>query len=230
MSYYAHSLGNKSVYGSSGKSKIRVVHNVAKGPEVDGYFDGKLVLRKVSYKAISDYLEVSSGKHVITVKISGTNNSIVHGELILTQGMAYTLIVHGLISDPKTIAPLLVDDNLSCPVPGKAHVRFIHAAAGAPAVDIYSGNVRVFSNVTYGKSGNPEYLPVNAGHIDISVKTAAAVNVRGDVVRVLGPIPLNLASGGVYTIIASGLVGDASCPLSALVSEDTKGSCIVTNY
>jgi hypothetical protein len=217
------------MYGSIGKSKIRVVHNVANGPEVDGYLDGKLVLRTVAYKAISDYLEVNSGKHVVTVKIAGTDKSIVHGEVTLTPGMAYTLIVHGLISDPKTISPLLVDDNLACPVPGKAHVRFIHAAAGAPAVDIYSGHVRIFGNVSYGHAGNPEYLPVHSGHINVSVKTAAAVNIRSDVVTVVGPLPLRLESGGIYTIIASGIVGDSKCPLTALVSEDSKGSCVVTH-
>jgi hypothetical protein len=240
MSYYTSNLGNKSVYTSmvgtpistvyaAAKSRLRIVHNVANGPKVDGFLDGKAALRDVPYKSISDYLEVTSGSHIVTVKVSGSETIIVDGEIDLVPGVGYTLIVHGLITDLKSIAPLLVDDSLTCPSHGKAHVRFIHAAAGAPAVDIYAGNVRIFDNVSYGQLSTPEYLPVMAGHINLSVTTAASVNISADIKRVLGPIPLRLANGGIYTIIASGLVGNAECPLTALVSEDTKGACIITN-
>ena len=202
-------------------SRVRVVHNVANGPNVDGILDGKMVLRGVAYKAISDYLEIASGVHTLVVNVSGTNTTIGNWALNLGAGCAYTLIVHGLITDLKSIAPLLLRDNLTCPVHGRAHVRFVHAAASIPGVDIYAENNKVFGDVKYGETGNPTYLPVQSGQVEISVTTTENNQIA------LGPIPLQLSSGGIYTIIATGLLGDKMSPLSALVSEDSKGSCII---
>jgi len=205
------------------KSRIRIVHNVANGPEVDGLLDGNLVLRKVGYKATSDYLEVSSGKHTITVKISGTETMLIHGEINLENDHTYTMIVHGAISNVSSISSLILQDNLSCPQNNKAHVRFVHAAATVPAVDIYAGQTKVFSNVGYGQIGAPEYLPVASGPVELSVKVANTHNT------VLGPFVMNLSNKGVYTIIASGLVNDSKSPIAALITEDTHGSCVILN-
>ena len=231
MNRYGHnSIGTKTTYTNINVSKIvnetarlRVVHNVANGPNVDGVLDGKMVLKGVAYKAISDYLEISAGIHTLSVYVSGTDTLIGNWGLNLGAGSAYTLIVHGLITDLKSIAPLLLRDNLTCPMHGRAHVRFVHAAASIPGVDIYAGDNKVFSDVTYGKTGDPSYLPVDAGQVQISVTTTGSNQIA------LGPIPLQLASGGIYTIIATGLLGDKTSPLSALVSEDSKGSCIMMN-
>lgn len=205
-------------------SRLRVVHNVANGPNVDASLDQKMVIRGSPYKSISDYLEIRSGKRVVSVYVSGTNTMIGNWVINFQPGQAYTLIVHGLITDLKSIAPLLLEDNLTCPMSGKAHVRFIHAAASIPAVDIYANNNKVFSNVSYGQIGIPSYLPVKYGEVEISVTTAGSDKIA------VGPLPLQLASGGIYTIIATGLLGDSMSPLSALVSEDSKGSCIMMNH
>ena len=205
------------------KSKVRVVHNVANGPDVDGYLDGMKVLKNFGYKSISDYLEVKSGKHTLTVKVSSNDSVIINGDVNLMPGKAYTVIVHGLISDLNSISSLVLEDNLMCPMEGKAHVRFIHAAAGVPAVDIYAGNTKIFDNVAYGQVGNPMYLPVDAGMVDVSVTAAGSLDIA------LGPINLRLVGRNIYTVIASGLIGDDRSPLTALVTEDTKGSCIVMN-
>lgn len=230
MSCGVSQYGTKSVYTAGSTmatdhtmSKLRIIHNVAGGPEVDGYLDEVNVLQNFSYKSITDYLKVKSGMRNVTVKIAGTNNVIVDGGIDLAPGGIYTLIVHGLISNPKSIAPLLLSDDLTCPIQGKAHVRFVHAAAGAPAVDIYGNGMKVFSNVSYGQVGNPHYLPVGVGKLEVQVAPT------GQNVSVLGPLPLNLNNKGVYTIIASGLLNDQKYPLTALVSEDTKGSCVVMN-
>lgn len=231
MSWATH-LGMKSGYSSTAnspvlnhvldaKSRIRVVHNVANGPNVDGFFDGAKVLKGVGYKAISDYLEVPSGKHSIDVKVADTDTVITGGDIVLAPGEVYTFIVHGLISDLKSIQPLLLKDDLSCPAPGKAHVRLVHAAASVPAADVYAGNFRIFDNVSYGQVGYPAYLLTNAGAVDVSVTPHDSKTV------VLGPLALKLADGGVYTVIASGLLNDAKAPFTVLVSEDTKGSCVV---
>lgn len=211
-----------AIAASGGKARLRVVHNVAHGPDIDGYLDGVEVLRHFSYKSISDYLEVNAGLRDLAIKAAGTQTVVIAGSVELQAGRAYTLIVHGSMS-PRVLTPLLLEDNLSCPAAGKSHVRFIHAAAGAPAVDIYAGPTKVFGNVSYGQVGTPHYLPVDAGVINVSV------NPAGSGRPVLGPIPLKVDSGRIYTIIASGIVGDSQAPITALISEDSKGACVVMN-
>ena len=226
MSYGHNNYGTKTSYISTTQqhSRLRVVHNVANGPNVDALLDGNMALKNFSYKAISDYLEIKSGVHVVSVYVSDTTTLIGSWSLDLNPGQSYTLIVHGLIKNLESIAVLLLEDNLTCPMNGKAHVRFIHAAASIPAVDIYAGTTKVFSNVSYGQTGNPSYLPVQYGQVNISV------TVAGDNKTALGPLALPLSSGGIYTIIATGLLGDRMSPLSALVSEDSKGTCIIMHH
>lgn len=196
-------------------SRVKVVHNVAKGPAVNVFVDGKEVLSDVDYKVQSGYLKLPSGKHSLSIEAGG--KVLASKNVELTPNKDYTVIAHGDVNNLSSIALLALQDNNSCPNRGKAHVRFVHAAAGAPSVDIWAGNnTRIFENVSYGETGKPIYLPVDAGVVDISVTPTGIVQ------RVLGPISLNLELGKVYTVIASGVVGDDLAPLTALVHEDNK--------
>jgi len=201
----------------SNPSRVKVVHNVAKGPLVNVYVDGNKVLSNVEYKVQSDYLTLPAGKHSLSIEAG--NKVLATANVNLQPRSDYTVIAHGDVNNLSSIALLALQDNNACPARGKAHVRFIHAAAGAPAVDIWAEKVgKIFQNVSYGETGKPDYLPVDAGNVEISVTPS------GTLQRVLGPIPLNLEEGKVYTVIASGIVGDKSTPLTALAHEDNKCS------
>ena len=196
-------------------SKVKVVHNVAKGPSVNVFVDGKEVLSDVDYKVQSGYLKLPSGKHNLSIQAG--DKVLATANVDLSPNADYTVIAHGDVNDLSSIALLALKDNNSCPAAGKAHIRFIHASAGAPAVDIWAGNnAKIFENVSYGRTGVPTYLPVDAGVVDVSVTPT------GSVQRVLGPLSLNLEQGKVYSVIASGVVGDNVAPLTALVHEDNK--------
>lgn len=219
--YGSHHAKKTELKGHSvGSSRVRAVHNVAKGPKVNVVVDGKVALSGVGYKAISDYLKVPSGPH--TVSITTEDGTILASSNVnLNNGKDYTVVAHGDVSNLNSIALLSLQDDNSCPAKGKSHVRFIHAASGAPAVDIWANmNSIVFENVTYGSTGNPTYLPVDSGDLTLAVAPSGVREV------VLGPLPLSLSPGKTYSIIASGLVGDAEAPLTALVSEDNSCSTI----
>lgn len=203
----------------SGPCYIRALHNVAGGPNVDVYLDNQKAIHNLAYKELTGYLKVSSKSKKLVVKVVGTDNAIVMTNLKLHPHKYYTMIVAGLIADPANITILGFLDKDVCPKPGTANVRFIHAAAGAPAVDIYANNTKIFSNVSYTNTGTPEYLPTTLGNIEVSVKVA------GTNTTVVGPVPLYLISGGIYTLIATGLVGNAKTPLTAVISHDNKGKC-----
>lgn len=205
-------------------SRVRVVHNIAKGPKVNVFVDGKAVLSNVPYKAASSYLKLSSGRHTLAITTTdGTKLASTTVDLIPEKD--YTVIAHGDVSNLSTIALLALRDNNSCPAANKSHVRFVHAAATVPNVDIYAnGQLKIFSNVTYGSLGTPGYLSILSGKIDLSVTPAGAGTV------VLGPLHVNLEAGKTYTIIASGLLGDATSPITAIVSEDNSCSTFHTYF
>jgi hypothetical protein len=198
-----------------GFSKVRAVHNVAKGPNVNVVLDGKIALENVGYMAVSDYLKVPSGRHTVAITTTDGSKTLASATVTLSPGSDYTVIAHGDVTDLSTLSLLALQDDNSCPKMGKAHVRFIHAAATVPDVDVWANmENKVFSNVSYGQTGKPVYLPVAAGEISIAVTPAGS----GDVV--LGPIDLRLDSGKTYTIVASGLLEDDDAPISAIISQD----------
>ena len=208
---------------STNFSKVRLVHNVANGPIVDIFVDATKIISNFAYKTISPYLQISSNTHVITVKIANTESIIVQGAITFKNKFAYTLLVHGLNLTPSSILITALEDNLSCPIPGRSHIRFFHGASSAPAVDIYLEMTRIFTNVSYNQVGTPEYVSVPSGSVDVGITASGKVD------RIYGPLKVNLVNGGVYTVIASGLIGNTEAPLAILVSEDTIGSCVVMN-
>ncbi len=206
-------------------SRVRAVHNVAKGPNVNVLLDGKMALSGVGYKAISDYLKVPSGKHTVSITTTDGKTTLASVDVGLIPGKDYTVVAHGDISDLSSIDLLALQDDNSCPTHGKAHVRFIHAAAKVPGVDIWANmNTPVFTSVSYGNTGEPTYVIVDAGHISLAVTPAGSTDV------VLGPLDLKLDAKKTYTILATGLLDDEEAPLSALVSEDSSCSTIHTFF
>jgi len=204
---------------SHSTSKVRIVHNVASDLKVDVYVDDHQILSNVPYKAATDYLALSSGDHLVEVNAAGSHDTVLRGLVGLEPNQAYTLVVHGE-AEKGDLALLALEDNLACPAPGKAHVRFVHAAAAVPAVDVYANGGEVFSNVSYGETGNPTYLPVDADYYELDV------TAKDDDEAVLS-LNVDLEDRGIYTIIASGLLDDARYPISAVLKEDSMGMCFL---
>lgn len=207
-------------------SRVRVVHNVAKGPKVDVSVDEAVVLKDVPYKGNSNYLELPEGEHKLDIKAGGSK--LAEATVNLEKGKDYTVIAHGDVNDLSTISLLALEDNNSCPSRGKSHLRFIHAAAGAPSVDIHASkdkNVgKIFNNVSYGQTGKPAYLPVDSSKYNVGVSVANQHNL------VLRKDDLNLKKGKTYSVIATGIVGDNEAPLDALVLEDNSCHTVVRHH
>jgi hypothetical protein len=197
------------------KSRLRVVHNVATGPQVDIYIDDFNTLRGVSYKDITYYIEITSGDHILSVMVG--DDKVINGKVKLRSGVSYTLIIHGEIE----IEPLLVDDTLECPELGRCHVRFINAAGTFGPIDGYINDIKVFNNIRYGLLENPEYISIGANNIDFLITQKNNQN------PILGPISLKLKNGGIYTIITSGIVESREFPPAILIAEDTGGACVI---
>lgn len=221
MSYHNHGHHYHKENGHK-YSKVRFVHNVADSPNVDIYVDKKLIASDIPYKKISDYIGVKSGRHEFVIKITRTKNVLLSKHATVVSDKAYTYIISGSSSDPKSLVILATADDTECPPSGKSKVRFIHASAGSPAVDVlyesYDGYMELFENYEYTDATSP-YKEINSGKYRFTV-TATGTNTS-----VIDPIDVTLKSGKVYTIIASGIVNNDKFPLRVLVKSDEK-NCI----
>lgn len=198
------------------EAKVRFVHDVASDIRVDIYVDGRLLIGGAQFQYYSELFPLSGGSHKIEVRVQGTNNVLISGNITFEAGHNYTIIIYGT---QQKVMILPIRDDSSCPMTGQARVRFIHAAAGVPMVDIYTGgNTKLFGGVSYGQSSQPMYSTIPSGTYSIQ---AAPTGTRSFILNV----PINLKSGGVYTMIASGN-GTSNYPISVIVISDSS-SCTI---
>ena len=98
------------------------------------------------------------------------------------------------------------------PVPHAPQVRFVHAAAGAPAVDVYLNNDQVAHDVAYRQA--TDFVEAKAGQYNLQVFSAC---VESDPLKCADPIqsgttplqtlPASLDSDTTTTFIVAGVAG-----------------------
>lgn len=143
----------------------------------------------------------------------------------LVQGRSYSAF---LIDTTKRVAGqrvIVVEDNLTAPSTGNAHVRFFHFSPNAPEVKVVNtgapGTPIVFSARRYAETSRRvgssttnfnNFSPIPAGTYNLQVQ------VNSNNTPVLDINGLNLVAGKIYTIYARGLVnGGAGQELGATV-------------
>ena len=191
-------------------SMVMVIHASPDAPGVDLLLDDKKVNdAPLTFPNNTGYLSIESGKRNIKVNVAGTDTTAIGADIDFMADKSYSLFA---IDQVAAIAPLLVEDDLTAPAPGKAHVRFLHLSPDAPAVDIVAKGVgtvfgdRRFKDVT-------AFTPVDAGTVTLEVQLA------GQGQTVLTVPDLQLMDGKIYTIWAKGLVADKSLGAEIIVNK-----------
>ncbi|SEM85285.1 protein of unknown function [Mucilaginibacter gossypiicola] len=117
---------------------------------------------------------------------------------------------------------ILFYDDLSAPAAGKAKVRFVNLAPGAPNVDFgIAGQTALFTNTAYGRAGGSvlsgtglsawslgPFVTVDAGTVNFSITQSSdqsAVNITGDKLK-----GVTLTAGKIYTIYINGTPGSSA--------------------
>jgi len=196
----------------SGFARARVVHASPDAPNVDVWIDGALVLANVPFKAVSGYLPLTPGDHLIQVVPTGlTTPVVISATLKFDIDKDYTIAATNVLA---SITPIVYVDDNSAPADGKAHVHFIHLSPDAPPVSVYVNDVlELFSNVAFEQAS--PYQPVDADtSYDLFVRAAADTTIlallREDV---------SFRKESVYTVFAMGNLLDEPA-LDAIVSLD----------
>ncbi|MGD6815869.1 DUF4397 domain-containing protein [Metabacillus sp. 84] len=191
---------------SPGMTMIRVLHASPDAPAVDVYVNRRLVLSNVSYRQISDYMQVPGGQYRIDIFPAGNQTSAVLSEnILLMPGITYTLAATGPLAKLK-LFPIVDRPFVSA---GETKVKFVHLSPDAPAVDVAVKNGDVlFPNVSFMTS--TKYQSVPAGKVDLEVRIAGTDTVALDVPKV------QFKADTAYTIFALGFA-NGNPPLEALL-------------
>ncbi|HEU4473164.1 MAG TPA: DUF4397 domain-containing protein [Flavisolibacter sp.] len=189
---------------NQGTARVMVVHASPNAPNVDVRINNSIALTNVAYPNNSPYTNVNAGN--TNIKVSATGNSTtfpINADVNLAANTSYSVFA---IDSVAKLKPAVVVDNLATPAAGKAHVRFFHFSANAPAVDIaLAGGAVLFGNRMFNDQATnanvSAFTPLDAGTYNLEVRLAGTNTV-------VLPLPgVTLTAGKIYTVFAKGFVG-----------------------
>jgi Domain of unknown function (DUF4397) len=184
------------------QAQVRVAHfapGLLKGDVYVVYVNGRLQLKGVPFKTVSDYLKVKPGKFKVEVRGAGEPASsppVIAATVDLEGGKAYTVAVFGQLTSVK--AALLTDD-MSRPAGSRSKVRLIQAIPGEEAVDLVSGGDVLIPSARFPSAS--DYQEVPSGRVDVEVRKAGSGEV-------LAKDSLTLPSGSISSLVAVGGIGE----------------------
>jgi Domain of unknown function (DUF4397) len=182
---------------------VRVAHfapGLLKGDVYVVYVNGRLQLKGVPFKTVSDYLKVKPGKFKVEVREAGEpadSPPVIAATVSLKAGKAYTVAVFGQLTSVK--AALLTDD-LTRPGSSKSKVRLIQAIPGEGAVDLVTGGDVLISGARFPSAS--DYQEVPAGSVDLQVRKSGSGEVLARKSNV------KLRSGSISSLVAVGGIGE----------------------
>jgi hypothetical protein len=174
------------------------------------------VLTNLPFEGASDYLTVRSGTPRLRIRVTGTSTVLIDQDATVNAGRAYTVLATGLVA---SIAPLVLEDDLTDPAAGNARLRLVHAATLVGNVDVYltaptadiATESPTLSNLPYRTDS--DYLEVPAGPYRVRITVAGSKLAAIDVNN------LALAAGQIRTLVAVDAPG-GGLPLGAILLAD----------
>ena len=140
---------------------------------------------------------------------AGPEAALVEMDLNLFYGADLTVVAIHEAGEPGVL--VLEDDN-SAPADRRARVRFLHAAPDAPAVDLkVQDGPFLFQDVSFKALGG--YVAVPGDEYRLELRVAGTDTVALELTGV------SFREGGVYTLLATGLLADDT--LNLRVAADT---------
>ena len=180
-------------------ANVLVAHASPDAPGVDIYIDNGATpaVTNLEFPMNTGYVALPAGTRNVKVNAHGTATNVINADLTLVAGKNYSVFA---VDSLSSIEPLVLEDDLTAPAAGKAHVRFVHLSPDAPAVDVaVTGGPIVFANVAF--KGHQGFAPVDAGTYDLEVRVAGSASVAL-------PLPgTTFEAGKIYTVFARGFLG-----------------------
>ena len=189
---------------NAASANVIVTHASPDAPGVNLIVDNIVVnSAALTFPNNTGYIDVNAGTRNIKVNASGTSTTVIEADLTLEANKNYSIFATDILSN---ISPIVIEDDLSAPAAGKAHVRFIHLSPDAPAVDItLTDGTVVFSNASF--QDFTSFTPLDAGSYDLQVRAAGTSTV------VLTLPTITVSDGMIYTVFAKGLLSNLAAEI-----------------
>lgn len=177
-------------------SKVLVTHASPDAPGVDILVDNAVAASNLTFPNSVGYATLNSGTRNIKVNVTGTSTTALEANLNLAADKNYSVFA---VNSVSAIEAIVLEDNLTAPASGKAHVRFMHLSPDAPAVDITLTNgTVVFGNYVFKQAS--AFTPLDAGTYNLQVRLAGTSTVVLELSNIV------VTAGKIYTVFAKGLV------------------------
>lgn len=162
---------------------LRVL-DAAPGQPVSVLIDGKIHVKSLPARTVSDYLVLPSGKHQIQVQTSGKSQGVV--EIDLAKKKAYTVVF------PKAKRPAWIFTDRTSTNKLKSMLAVYNVAPSMGPVDVKTadGKTKVFTALEAGK---PAILEVNPISVNLAVFGGGASTPGGTA-------SLNMQRGSAYSL------------------------------
>ncbi len=166
---------------------VRVVHASPDAPAVNVLVNGNVAFEGLPYKGYTAYTNLPAGTYTVALQVAPSGPTVYSTTFTIANGLSYTFVAMGRVAggaNPLNIFGFA--DDLTAPAMGQSRLRVIHAAPGAPAVDVFAtapftplmGAMPWLRNVPFaGVSG---YLQVPAGSYQARVTVAGTRTVAID--------------------------------------------------
>ena len=183
-----------------GSAQLRMINAFSQANALDLSVNSNKVVNGLPFEANSQYVGVDSGSQRFIVSVTGASTSLIDTTTSTSSNTNYSYIIFG----PQTaVGSLLLNDSFTDPGNGFFAVRFVNAAAGPGALDLYltapgadlSATAPSATNITYG-----------APSVFVSVAIGASFEVRitpaGTKDVVYDSVPQTFAEHSGATIVA----------------------------
>ena len=180
-----------------GHSLVRVVNAVTSGGDVTVQISDQPLFRDVKPGSVTDYREITNNLADFSVRAAGTADGfmIAEKERLLLDGNRYTVF---LIAEDMSKSSLRVVRDDVIPDSGKARIRVVHGAPGAPELDVsISGTTeKLFAGVNF--KGEAGYKDITPGSVTLELRAK-------DANKVLLRLPaMTLERGTATTLVITG--------------------------
>lgn len=199
---------------------VRFIHSAASTGEIDFTYlslDDGVYLTAVSdavYGEQYGYFALIPEVRTFRVYLPGTDISVAEATLSLSLDQHYTIVATDL---EVTINPSLitVEDTTETAPEGKAFVRFMHASADAPDMEIQKADGTILAT-NLSRYQFSSYVEIEEGTYEFSVCSSETGG------QLFLSDPLTLSSGNNFTVIISGSLGSLPGPvLNARLYQET---------
>jgi len=181
-------------------SAITIIHASPNSPAFDFVLDNQRILDpngpEFVYGKRIPYFRAFSGSRLARIYEKNNFISPLHEvELKLMSGIYYSLFIGGT---KESLTSLLIEDDLTKPVEGKAKLRFVNLSPDAPALDFsINQNTILASNKKFNEYTS--FQEIEAGSYNATIKSHSGTSINI-------PIDLELEDGKIYTIWTKGFI------------------------